>query len=308
MKHKTYTILSAALIYLLFSIGLMAQTFRIGSFNIRYDNPKDSLNNWKYRKKVIAQLIQFHDFDILGTQEGLYHMLVQLQEKLPGYTYIGVGRDDGKQEGEYSAIFYKKDKFSLLDKGNFWLSPHPNMPNKGWDAVLPRICSWGKFKEKNTGITFYFFNAHFDHVGTKARKESSKLIIKKIKEIAGDTPALLTGDFNEDQNSVSYKLLNASDILKDAYDLAPLKYGALGSFNGFKINTYTESRIDHIFVTKNFKVLKHGILTDTYHTDKQDVIKSINKNYTLEKAKLYLKKARFPSDHYPLLAVITFVK
>ena len=119
MNHKAYTILSATLIYLLFSICLMAQTFRIGRFNIRYDNPKDSLNNWKYRKRAIAQLIRFHDFDILGAQEGLHHMLVQLQEKLPGYTYIGVGRDDGRQEGEYSAIFYKKDTFTLLDKGNF---------------------------------------------------------------------------------------------------------------------------------------------------------------------------------------------
>ncbi|MFI2742359.1 endonuclease/exonuclease/phosphatase family protein [Zhouia sp. PK063] len=286
----------------------ISQTFRVGSFNLRYDNPADSLNNWKYRKETVAKLIQFHDFDILGTQEGLQHMLDQLSAKLPEYSYIGVGRDDGKNAGEHSAIFYKKDKFQLLEKGDFWLAENPTYPHKGWDAVLPRICSWGKFKDKESGLVFYFFNTHFDHVGTTARKESSKLILKKIKEIAGNTPTLLTGDFNVDQTSPSYKILNESSLLTDAFDIAKLKYGSDGSFNGFKINTYTDKRIDHIFVTSNFSVSKHGILTDTYHTSKDALTGKADSSNFPKEVSLYMQEARLPSDHYPLLAIISFKK
>src|SRR5690606_24570908 len=162
-----------------------------------------------------AKLIQFHDFDIFGTQEGLKHQLDYLQEEMPGYAYIGVGRDDGKDAGEYAAIFYKKELFELLDKGNFWLSEDTTKPNKGWDAVLPRICSWGKFKEKSSGLVFFFFNTHFDHVGTIARQESAKLILNKINKTTGTSPTIVTGDFNVDQHSPSYNVLENSNKLAD---------------------------------------------------------------------------------------------
>src|SRR5690606_32554944 len=168
------------LIALFLAASLSSQKLRVATYNLRYDNPQDSLDNWQYRKSTVAKLIQFHDFDIFGTQEGLKHQLDYLQEEMPGYAYIGVGRDDGKDAGEYAAIFYKKELFELLDKGNFWLSEDTTKPNKGWDAVLPRICSWGKFKEKSSGLVFFFFNTHFDHVGTIARQESAKLILNKI--------------------------------------------------------------------------------------------------------------------------------
>jgi len=302
-----YRVLFFALMVLI-SAHVGAQNLRAGSFNLRYDNPADSLNNWQYRKNTIAKLIQFHDFDILGTQEGLEHQLVQLKGLLPGYKYTGVGRDDGKEAGEHSAIFYKTARFELLEKGDFWLAENPSKPKKGWDAVLPRICSWGRFKDKDSGFIFYFFNTHFDHVGTVARNESAKLILKKIKQIAGENPTLLTGDFNVDQNSSSYKILNGSSILTDTYDLAPLKYGAEGSYNGFDINNRSESRIDHIFVTADFKVEKHGILTDTYQTETTDLEKIKNSgNYPKEIA-LYINEARLPSDHYPVLSVLTIKK
>lgn len=285
-----------------------SQTLRVGSFNLRYDNPADSLNNWEYRKNAIAEFIQFQDFQILGTQEGLQHQLDQLQKMLPTFAYIGVGREDGEHAGEHSAIFYKKDRFQLLDKGDFWLSQDPSKPNKGWDAVLPRICSWGEFKDKKTGLKFYFFNTHFDHVGTVARRESAKLILKKIKEIAGKKPVLLSGDFNVDQNSASYKILNGSELLTDSYDLADLTYGADGSFNGFNINNHTDSRIDHIFVTDDFNVGKHGILTDTYHTEQEDLDKIKNSGNYPKEISLYQNEARLLSDHYPLLVVLTAKK
>lgn len=285
---------------------VFSQTLRVASFNLRYDNPKDSLNNWKYREKIVANLIQFHDFEIFGTQEGLVHQLEQLSSSLPDYAYIGVGRDDGKNNGEYTAIFYKIKKFELLDKGNFWLSPDPTIPNTGWDAVLPRICSWGKFKEKDTDFTFYLFNTHFDHVGTVARLESSKLVLQKVKEIAKENPVLLTGDFNVDQNSEGYRILEGSPFLEDAFNLASLKYGAAGTSNGFKVNSNRKNRIDHIFVTDNFKVLKHGILTDTYHTD-MELLKELENldNYPKE-ISVYRNEARLPSDHYPVLTVLTY--
>ena len=122
------------------STSISSQELRVATYNLRYDNPQDSLNNWQYRKNTVAKLIQFHDFDIFGTQEGLKHQLDYLEAEMPGYTYIGEGRDDGKEAGEYSAIFYKKDLFELLDKGTFWLSEDTTKPNKGWDAALPRIC------------------------------------------------------------------------------------------------------------------------------------------------------------------------
>lgn len=285
---------------------LFGQQLRIASYNIRYDNPGDSLDNWKYRKDIMGKQILFHDFDIFGTQEGLLHQLEDLSQRLPCYEYIGVGRDDGKSEGEHSAIFYKTEMFQLLEQGDFWLSLDPTQPNKGWDAVLPRICSWGKFREKSTGLAFFLFNVHFDHVGTVARKESAKLILEKVKELAGNYPTMLTGDFNVDQHSDSYLVLNNSNVLTDAYDKAVLKYGSGGTFNGFKVNARSESRIDHVFVTSNFRVLKHGVLTDTYQTSETDLEELVNSGAYPQEIILFQSKARLPSDHYPVLCVIEY--
>ncbi|MCG2460842.1 endonuclease/exonuclease/phosphatase family protein [Flavobacteriaceae bacterium F89] len=304
-----YQILGPKMYFFLFAVffvafSLSSQELRVATYNLRYDNPGDSLNNWQYRKNTVAKLIRFHDFDIFGTQEGLKHQLDYLEEQMPGYTYIGVGRDDGKEAGEYTAIFYKKAQFELLDKGNFWLSEDTTKPNKGWDAALPRICSWGKFKEKSSGLIFFFFNTHFDHIGTIARKESSKLILRKIEEIAGNNPTLLTGDFNVDQQSPSYDVLENSDYLSDAYDTAGLRYGADGTFNRFKVNSRTESRIDHIFTTKDFEVVKHAILTDTYQTDMKDLKRLENSGTYPQNISLFENQARLPSDHYPVIAVL----
>ncbi len=282
--------------------SIKAQHFNVATYNLRYANHGDSLhgNGWDQRFPVIANMVQFHGFDIFGTQEGLYHQLEDLKQNLPNYTYIGIGREDGKNAGEHSAIFYRKDKFELLDKGDFWLSTITDKPNKGWDAVLPRICSWGKFKEKGTNFVFYFFNLHMDHVGVQARAESAKLILKKIKEFPANMPAILTGDFNVDQTNESYTLVNTSGILKDAFDLAPIKLANTGTFNNFHTTAVTNSRIDHIFVTKEFVVKRYGILTDNYHgqtiINNQDTIPT-NKNRQEN-------TARTPSDHFPVMIEI----
>lgn len=268
-----------------------AQTMTVATYNIRNDANSDDAKNgngWQQRLPEVCNLIKYHDFDIFGTQEGLYHQLENMKEQLPEMDYIGVGRDDGKQAGEYSAIFYKKDKFKLLDSGNFWLSNNSSKPNMGWDAVCIRICSWGKFKEKTSGKEFYMFNVHTDHVGVKARKEGAKLILEKIKKIAGKKPVILTGDFNSDQNSESYMLLNTTNQLRDSYELSPIKYANNGTFNSFNLTRKTDERIDHIFINNDFKVIRYGILTDIYW-DRNSV-------------------PRVASDHYPVAAELEFKK
>ncbi len=268
----------------------------IGTYNIRYANHGDSVNGngWGQRLPVIAQLTRFYDFDIFGTQEGLYHQLEGLKDSLPGYTYIGVGRDDGKHAGEHSAIFYKTGVFNVLESGNFWLSEVTDRPNKGWDAALPRICTWGKFKVIKTGLVFYMFNLHMDHIGVKARAESAKLILSKIKTFPSQTPVILTGDFNVDQNNESYALINNSGILKDSYELSPVKYALNGTFNNFKADSKTESRIDHIFLSQQFTAKRYGILTDTYRLKESDADAVKPASYT----------ARTPSDHFPVMAQV----
>ncbi len=257
-----------------------AQSLTVGTYNLRYDNPGDSGNLWVTRAPVVAALIRFHDFDIFGTQEGLKNQLDDIIEALPQYARYGVGRDDGIDKGEHSAIFYKKDKFNLLNKGDFWLSQTPEKPSLGWDATCcNRICSWVYLQHKKSGRKFYFFNAHYDHQGVIARKESSKLILKKIKDIAGKEPVIFTGDLNGSHTSEWYQAIANSRILNDTYNQVKFPYANNASFNAFGNAQKCTEIIDHIFVTDHFTVSKWGLLTDTYY-------------------------GKFPSDHFPVLAEI----
>lgn len=233
----------------------------IASYNLRMETEDDGLNAWQYRKDKINALIRFHDFDIIGTQEGFQSQLQDIC-RLSNYGYVGVGRDDGKNAGEHSAIIYKKDRFEVLEKGNFWLSETPNIPGKGWDAICcNRICSWAKFKEKTTNLIFYFFNVHFDHQGVIARQESGKLMIKKIKEIAGNFPVISTGDYNSTPDTEQVKLL--SEFLNDSFTITLMPpYGPKGTFNSRFKNPISDKRIDYIFLSDQFEVLKYAHLTD----------------------------------------------
>lgn len=257
-------------IFLLFTLTFQllfgyAQNLNVASYNIRQINKNDIGNLWSDRKDVVTDLIKFHDFDIFGIQEAFHEQMIDMQNNLSDYSYIGVGRDNGAKKGEYSAIFYKKNRFKLIKEGTFWLSDqNTEKPNKGWDAALPRICTWGIFQDKSNGKKFILMNTHFDHIGTVARTESAKLILQKAEELAKKLPLLLTGDFNIDQNNEAYFTLAKSGIVEDAYDKAPLKYIPNSTFNGWGKSIKKDTRIDHIFVSKQFDVLKYGILTDTY--------------------------------------------
>lgn len=277
MKMKSIIV---GILVLLFATTLSAQKFTVGTFNLRYDNPRDSGNLWKDRLPRVAALIEFHDFDILGTQEGLQHQLDSLQVALPAYSYYGIGRDDAAKKGEHSAIFYKTASFTVIDKGDFWLSETPTKPGFGWDARINRICSWLLLNHKKTGKQFYCFNVHYDHQGMVARKESSKLIVEKIKSIAGDSPVILTGDFNGDHSSEWYQLIANSGLLLDTYTRVAKPYMPNGTFQGFGPNLNKDQVIDHIFTTKHFAVGNWGVLTDSYN-------------------------GKFPSDHFPVISRVT---
>ena len=309
-RHKLY-IRMKRLFFLLLCLapilGIQAQSLFVGSYNIRYDNPDDAKrgNGWVQRCPLICDLINFEEPDIFGTQEAKVHQLSDLTKGLPEYDYIGVGRDDGREEGEYSAIFYHRDRLTKLRGGNFWLSETPDRPQLGWDAACIRICSWGEFVDKRTQLRFYFFNLHLDHVGRVARRESARLVLKKIQEIAGpSSPVILTGDFNVDQTDEVFTILSSSG-LQDAFTYAERRLAPNGTFNDFDTELKTESRIDHIFISQGFRVRRYAILTDSYWTEKPQATTQGSGNAPEElKLKKHIRRA--PSDHYPVLAKLSY--
>ena len=231
---------------------------RWATFNMRLDTPADSLNNWKYRKERVAQYIQDMKLDVVGTQEVLQNQFNDLKSLLPDFEGVGVARDDGKETGEYSAVFYRKSVFDALDSGTFWLAENPDSVGMmGWDAVCVRVATWAKLQHKATGKIVMAVNTHFDHVGKVARRESALLIIRKIKEIVGDRPAVLTGDFNvTDQNEAYNTIVSNEFVLLDAHKVAEKTSGASYTFHGFdKVDMEKRSKIDFVFVTPQIKVL-----------------------------------------------------
>ena len=248
------------------SLGSYAQqndiTVNWATFNVRNDNQQDGLNNWNYRKDSVCSFILNRQLDIIGMQEVFHNQFEDLKNGLPGYAAIGVGRDDGKTLGEYSPLFYRADKFEVLDSNTFWLSQYPDSVGlKGWDAACTRIATWAKFRDKATGKIFMAVNTHFDHVGTEARKNSALLIIRKIKEIVGNKPAILTGDFNISDKWDAYKTLTTNDfVLKDSYKIADKVIGVSYTFHDFgRIPEGKREKIDFIFVTPQIKVLQADI-------------------------------------------------
>jgi endonuclease/exonuclease/phosphatase family metal-dependent hydrolase len=250
------------------------ETLRVASYNLRFNNPNDGENAWPNRKENVKALVLYHDFDVFGTQECLIGQLKDLGE-MSGYAWYGIGREDGKEAGEHSAVFYKKDRFKLLASGSFWLSETPDAPKLGWDGCCFRICSWVKLKDVQTRKTFYFFNLHFDLTET-TKRESGKLMVQKIKEIAQDAPVICTGDFNSTPETE--QIQHMQTLLNDSYQITRQPpYGPVGTFNGFKFEAPMKHRIDYVFVSKGLiTVLKYGVLTDA-------------------------KAQRYPSDHLPVV-------
>lgn len=258
-----------------------AQPLSVMSYNIRYDNPNDKENAWTQgnRKEKVLQIIQNQKPDIIGIQEGLHHQVKFLSEKLPVYQYVGVGRDDGKESGEYTAIFFNAQKFELIDKGYFWLSQTPEIPSKGWDATCcNRITTWVKLKTKDSSV--YVFNTHFDHEGQVAQLQSALLLKESILPlIEKNHHVILMGDLNITPNHPSISTLKT--FLNDTF--TPKKGTNEATFNAFNLKKIPTQRIDYILISKNIGL----------------------QDFEVVKTKI---QGLYPSDHFPIKAEVELLK
>jgi endonuclease/exonuclease/phosphatase family metal-dependent hydrolase len=273
------------------------EQLHIVTFNIRYDNPNDGINQWGKRIPLVESYFSDEEPDIIGMQEVLYEQLIDLQNILPGYSYVGTGRIDGEKGGEHTPIFFNEGKFNLVDQGQFWLSESPDIPSMGWDAVNHhRIVTWAELELRNSGKYLFFFNTHFDNVGVEARQRSADLMSEKISEIAGDSPIIVTGDFNIRRNhptvgsALYYNLIgtfkdNNSLLNAEYISKTPVTTGGNTS-TGFRPN-WKEAEpgyaIDYIFVNDYFNV-------ESYRVDR------------------VLDGEIFISDHWPVVSVVSLSK
>lgn len=254
------------------------EPFRVATYNLRLNLASDGANAWPHRKAQVLAMVTYHGWDVFGTQEGLPEQIADL-ETLPGFTRVGVGRDDGASRGEHAAIFVRQQRFDVLRSGTFWLSETPQQPSKGWDArCCHRIATWVELRDWQDPQAgpFFVFNTHFDHEGVVARRESARLLLAERSRIAGTAPSLVIGDFNSPPQSEPVQILLRELRDARASSLTP-PYGPEGTFNGFRIDAPLpeQERIDHVFHSADFEVLKWGALTDS-------------------------RQGRFPSDHLPV--------
>lgn len=240
-----------------------AQEWTVMTYNIRLDHAGDGPNRWDLRKARLVDQVRFYEPHVLGIQEGLPQQVKYLDSVLVQYAYVGVGRDDGKEKGEFSAIFYRKDLFANLKSGTFWLSETPDVPSKGWDAALPRVCTYILLEDRASAKKFWVLNTHFDHIGEKARAEAVKLMVRKVQEMNTEKlPVVVMGDFNLTPETEPISLMRKA--MSDSRDLAELTFGPLATFNGFDFTQAPANRIDYIFVQGFTSVKKHAVLTDSY--------------------------------------------
>ena len=249
------------------SSSIYPQSHSIMSYNIRYDNTWDVENSWRIRRNKVSQILIQYAPSIIGIQEGLLNQVQYIDSCLIKYDYIGVGRDDGKEQGEFCAIYFDTTRYTVLNHSTFWLSKTPDTISVGWDAALERICTYGLFKDRKTAEEFWVFNTHFDHMGARAREQSSGLILKMIKKInRRSLPLILMGDFNSIPNSPPVNKIKTE--LSDALHVSLEELqGPMGTFNGFNADLPIEKRIDYIF-TRNFKVLSYIHINDRLNNNR----------------------------------------
>jgi endonuclease/exonuclease/phosphatase family metal-dependent hydrolase len=262
-----------------------ANILKVITFNIRYDNPDDSLYAWPNRTKIICNFLKNEKPDLLGMQEVLAHQYEYLDSVLTDYSSVGVGRTDGAKDGEMNPVFFRKDRFELIRTRTFWLSDTPEIAgSKAWGADLPRIVTWIELSEKTTHEHFYFFNTHFAHDSDSAGIMSSGLLLNKVDSIAAGFPFVITGDLNMLISDKGYEILTGPyesvPLLSDTYEVTEKRpVGPAYTFNGFSESKKT-GRIDYIFVRNGMKVLEHRTFIKKEHG-------------------IYI------SDHWPVMATIS---
>jgi endonuclease/exonuclease/phosphatase family metal-dependent hydrolase len=261
---------------------------RVMTFNIRYGTANDGINGWDNRKEFLVATIKAFGPDLLGTQETLGFQRDYLAKQLPDYGVLGVGREDGKKEGEMMALYYRKERFEKLDEGHFWLSETPEKPgSKSWDSSLPRMATWVKLQDRKALDLppILLINTHFDHLGPLARLKSAELIRKQAALLGKGCSVIVTGDFNAGEASEPYLALfgelegHKSPVI-DCYRAAhPQRADNEGTATAFKASSTRGARIDWIACSREWKVLKAAI--DRTERDN-----------------------RTPSDHFPVTAIL----
>lgn len=272
-----------------------AETIRVMTFNIRYGTAKDGENAWPHRRKMVFDVIRDHQPDIVGMQEVLEGQRRELLSRLPDYESLGAGRFDGLLRGEFSPIFYRKQRFEVLEQGQFWLSDTPEVPgSKSWGNGITRICTWARMRDRETDKSFYFYNTHLDHRSRPSQQRSAELIAQRIADRKHqDDPVLLTGDFNAGEDTSTIRFIKGeiekafvatetpppSPKLRDSFRVMHKEATDVGTFNSFRGES-SKAKIDYVFVSSEIKVLSAEIIHDN-------------------------DEGRYPSDHFPVKATIT---
>ena len=281
MTARWPALLLAALLALPAAAKERADRYSVMTYNIRLDLASDGDNAWQYRRHALTSLVAYYAPDLVGMQEVLLHQKQEIEADLPGYAFVGQGRDDGRSTGEHAPLGYRRDRFQPVASGTFWLSPTPEIPGKGWDAAYPRIASWARLWDKGAMRSLLVVNTHMDHVGSTARIEGARLIRRWIgtHRKRGDTLVLM-GVFNTPKGSPAYAAITepGEGALRDTLTISRTPhFGPLGTFTAFRIEQVEEAPIDHIFVGDGVTVLRHATLTQQ-------------------------TGGELPSDHYPVLA------
>lgn len=278
-------------IFLFFCCSFVGMSFadpiKVATWNIRINIKKDSVagNIWSNRREAIVKMVQSNDFDIWGVQEDYKKELNELNSRLNEYRRVGFPNHENGRLGSFNSIFYRRDRFELLDSGMFYLAEDETKPALWWNGKFIRSCSWAKFRINHGDVEFWVFNTHTDYAGGKVERESCKMLIRKIREIAGENAAvIIMGDLNFNQYSQGYEILTKSGVVEDCINVAQKKIKVAGTFNNFEKDRKSDARLDHILVTKNINVLEYNVLLDTYPDQ--------------------YGENRFPSDHFPVVVKI----
>lgn len=256
------------------------------SFNIRYGTARDGENSWPNRKELVFGVVRDVNADFVGLQEALKYQIDEIREAVPGYGHHGVGRDDGKEAGEYSSILYRESRWKLDRGATEWLSDTPGEPgSKTWGNGITRIVTWGRFVENESGRVLFVFNTHFDHQSQPSRVKSAQYLAKRVSELVGDEPVIVMGDLNAGESNPAIAELTAADrrpTLVDTFRVLHPDEPVVGTFNGFKGETRGE-KIDYIFAPSAAKVVSAEIVRTNVD-------------------------GRYPSDHFPVSAKLVFAK
>jgi endonuclease/exonuclease/phosphatase family metal-dependent hydrolase len=268
-----------------------ASPMKVMTFNIRYGTADDGEDSWGKRRDLLFQVIRDEHADVVGLQEALRSQITEIVETVPGYAFVGVGRDDGKDAGEHSAILYRPSRLTPLESGTFWFSDTPEQPaSTSWGNRITRICTWARFRDA-TGGSFYVFNLHLDHESQPSRERSVQLLAARIRERAAPAdPVVVTGDFNVDEQNPATKWLLGDETalpgapapgidLVDTFRAVHPEARGVGTFTGFSFGKIDDRKIDYVLAGPQFVVRDARIVQTS-------------------------RGGRYPSDHFPVVATI----